>query len=82
MDAFIAMGGGPGKEGYIDAKKLIKVIKEDFEMTIDIVVGGARRLTLPETDQRHRHRPLRKDRVHGIQESTQLQLNMNTHSSN
>ena len=32
------MGGGPGKEGYIDAKKLIKVIKEDFEMTIDIEV--------------------------------------------
>lgn len=27
VDAFIAMGGGPGKEGYIDAKKLIKVIK-------------------------------------------------------
>ncbi len=38
VDAFIAMGGGPGKEGYIDAKKLIKVIKEDFEMTIDIEV--------------------------------------------
>lgn len=33
------MGGGPGKDGYIDAKKLIKVIKEDFEMTIDIEVG-------------------------------------------
>ena len=34
------MGGGPGKDGFIDAKKLIKVIKEDFEMTIDIEVGN------------------------------------------
>ena len=30
------MGGGPGKEGFIDAKKLIKVIKEDFEKEIDM----------------------------------------------
>lgn len=30
------MGGQSNKEGYIDAEKLIKIIKEDFEMTIDI----------------------------------------------
>ena len=30
------MGGLPDKEGFIDAQKLIKIIKEEFEMTIDI----------------------------------------------
>ena len=38
-DAFVAMGGGDKdstKEGYVDAGKLIKIIKEEFEMTIDI----------------------------------------------
>lgn len=30
------MGGQPDKEGSIDASKLIKTIKKDFEMTIDI----------------------------------------------
>ena len=39
MDAFAALGGGPGKEGYIDAEKLIKIVKEDFNMTIDIEVN-------------------------------------------
>mmetsp|Transcript_14653 Transcript_14653/g.16835 ORF Transcript_14653/g.16835 Transcript_14653/m.16835 type:complete len:156 (-) Transcript_14653:240-707(-) len=34
--AFLAMGGGPGKEGKVDAKVLIQVIKEEFNMTIDI----------------------------------------------
>ena len=36
LDAFVAMGGQPDKEGSIDASKLIKTIKRDFEMTIDI----------------------------------------------
>ena len=36
IDAYVAMGGQPDKEGYIDAEKLIKIIKEDFGMTIDI----------------------------------------------
>ena len=31
------MGGQYDKEGYIDADKLIRIIKEEFEMTIDIV---------------------------------------------
>ena len=30
------MGGQPDKEGSIDAELLIKIIKQDFEMTIDI----------------------------------------------
>ena len=36
MDAYVAMGGDEDGGGYIDANKLIKIIKEDFEMTIDI----------------------------------------------
>merc|ERR1719337_581805 len=36
IDAYVSMGGLPDKEGYIDADKLIKIIKEEFEMTIDI----------------------------------------------
>ena len=30
------MGGLPDKEGFIDAEKLIRIIKDEFEMTIDI----------------------------------------------
>lgn len=30
------MGGEPTGEGFIDSKHLIKVVKEDFELTIDI----------------------------------------------
>ena len=36
LDAFVAMGGQPNGDGFIDADKLIKTIKNDFEMTIDI----------------------------------------------
>ena len=36
MDAYVAMGGDEDGGGSIDAKKLIRIIKEDFEMTIDI----------------------------------------------
>ena len=36
LDAFVAMGGMDDGDGSIDAKKLIKIIKEEFEMTIDI----------------------------------------------
>ena len=36
LDAFIAMGGEEDGDGCIDADKLIDVIKNDFEMTIDI----------------------------------------------
>ena len=36
LDAFVAMGGQPDGEGFIDAQKLINTIKCEFEMTIDI----------------------------------------------
>ena len=36
LDAYVAMGGEADGEGFIDAQKLINIIKHDFEMTIDI----------------------------------------------
>ncbi len=36
LDAFVAMGGQANGDGYIDAEKLIRIIKSEFEMTIDI----------------------------------------------
>ena len=36
LDAFVSMGGQPDGEGFIDAQKLIRIIKNEFEMTIDI----------------------------------------------
>ena len=36
LDAFVAMGGETDGDGHIDAEKLIKTIKDDFEMTINI----------------------------------------------
>ena len=36
LDAFVAMGGEKDGGGCIDASKLIQIIKNDFEMTIDI----------------------------------------------
>ena len=36
MDAFVSMGGQTDGGGIIDAKKLIEIIKNEFEMTIDI----------------------------------------------
>ena len=36
LDAYVAMGGEADGGGCVDATKLIKTIKEEFEMTIDI----------------------------------------------
>ena len=36
LDAFVALGGLPNKDGYIDANRLIDIIKNQFQMTIDI----------------------------------------------
>ena len=36
LDAFVSLGGQDGGEGIVDAKKLIDIIKNQFEMTIDI----------------------------------------------
>lgn len=34
--AYVAMGGDYDKGGYVDAEKLVSIVKKDFEMTIDI----------------------------------------------
>ncbi len=36
MLAYVAMGGDSDGGGFVDADKLIHIIKNDFEMTIDI----------------------------------------------
>ena len=36
LDAFVALGGQPNKEGKIEAKLLIEIIKDDFELTINM----------------------------------------------
>ena len=36
LDAFVAMGGESDGEGYIDASRLIDIVKNEFQMTIDI----------------------------------------------
>jgi len=38
VDAFVAMGGNPDKTGTVDARSLIRTVKNEFEMTIDIEV--------------------------------------------
>ena len=34
--AYLAMGGSESKEGSIDSNRLIKIIRDEFNMTIDI----------------------------------------------
>merc|ERR1711964_802429 len=36
LDAYIALGGNPDGSGHINADHLIKIIKDEFQMTIDI----------------------------------------------
>lgn len=36
MDAFVALGGQPNKEGTISKNTLISIIKTEFELTIDM----------------------------------------------
>ena len=36
LDAFVSLGGDQDGSGYIDAQQLIDIIKNDFQMTIDI----------------------------------------------
>lgn len=45
LDAFVALGGEPDKEGYISKDVLVEIIKTEFELTIDMVdylekIGG------------------------------------------
>lgn len=37
LDAFVALGGNPDKTGCINKRTLIEIIKEEFELTIDMV---------------------------------------------
>jgi len=39
LDAFVALGGNPDKEGTIKKEMLIQIIKLEFELTIDMVVS-------------------------------------------
>lgn len=39
LDAFVALGGSPDKEGTIKKEMLIQIIKLEFELTIDMVVS-------------------------------------------
>ena len=36
MESFVSMGGQANGDGIVDANKLIDIIKNQFEMTIDI----------------------------------------------
>jgi len=46
LDAFVALGGGSNKEGYVQRSILIEIIKDEFELTIDMVVSDAKNITL------------------------------------
>jgi len=39
LDAFVALGGQPDKEGSVSKETLIQIIKLEFELTIDMVVS-------------------------------------------
>ena len=36
LDAFVALGGQPNKEGFVSKELLIQIIKAEFELTIDM----------------------------------------------
>ena len=39
MDAFVALGGYPTKEGTVSKNTLIEIIKTEFELTLDMEVS-------------------------------------------
>jgi hypothetical protein len=39
LDAFVALGGSPDKDGFVSKETLIQIIKLEFELTIDMVVS-------------------------------------------
>lgn len=39
LDAFVALGGQPDKDGFISKEVLVEIIKAEFELTIDMVVS-------------------------------------------
>ncbi len=36
LDAFVALGGQPDKDGFVSKENLIHIIKMEFELTIDM----------------------------------------------
>ncbi len=36
VDAFVACGGNPDKTGHVQRSTLVKIVKDDFGLTIDI----------------------------------------------
>ena len=42
LDAFVALGGSADRDGTIPKAILIEIIKEEFELTIDMVVSDYR----------------------------------------
>ena len=36
LDCFVSLGGQPDKEGFVQKETLISIIKEEFELTIDM----------------------------------------------
>lgn len=40
LDAFVALGGDPDKEGFISKERLVDIITAEFELTIDMVVSS------------------------------------------
>ena len=36
LDAYVALGGEPNKDGSVSKDKLIQIIKQEFELTIDM----------------------------------------------
>ena len=36
MDCFVSLGGQPDKDGFVSKDSLIQIIKEEFELTIDM----------------------------------------------
>lgn len=36
MDAFVALGGSPDKEGHVSKEVIIQIIKAEFELTLDM----------------------------------------------
>ena len=42
LDAFVALGGQPDKDGFISKDVLVEIIKAEFELTIDMVVSTTR----------------------------------------
>jgi hypothetical protein len=41
LDAFVFLGGMPNKEGFIEKDLLIVILKEEFGLTIDMVVSSS-----------------------------------------